>query len=137
MAITYELKGFYNYRSAPSGTANLTGKISVDEEGHFGNRILDSDSPISNQFIKGHLIQNVDLAQFVFTKTTRRHHPANLFFSLNKDFEEGFFEGEYLGRWGIFPYEIKYNEDFDLFVAGLDLRTCEVGGATSIKLYRK
>ena len=135
MTTKFKLEGFYNYVSAPNGRGNLTGEIEVAEDGSFDGTICDDASMAPEQTLRGHLQRENSLDHLLFLKFPPQSNLANLAYELNKE-SNGSFEGKYSGQWGALPFKVRFNQEYGLFFAQIDMNMCGIGDSTEINLYR-
>lgn len=136
MITKFNLEGFYNYVNAPTGRGNLTGEIEVAEDGSFEGAIYDHASMAPEQTLRGHLQKEKGLDNLLFLKFPPRANLANIAYALNKESNDSL-EGKYSGQWGALPFKVKFNRDYGLFIAQINLNMCDIGDSTEINLYKK
>ena len=88
------------------------------------------------QTLRGHIQKKDGLDHLLFLKFPQRVNFANLVYVLSKE-SNGSFEGKYSGRWEALPFKIRFNRDYDLFVAQIDMSVCGIGDSAEINLYKK
>ena len=135
-----DLSGFYKYNGQKT---RVDGSVIIQPDGSFEGEVYDYNSRSPAHKIMGHIVDEGYIAKMTFLKFPQDAGLANLLYKLEtpitglKPFS---FKGEFnivrefKGRWEALPYKIKYNSDYDLFMAQIDLSVIGIGDEAGITL---
>ena len=133
-----DLYGFYYDKSKRQ--IKLDGSVEIMPNGVFTGDIYDYAYGLKNpqQKIKGHIVKEGDIAKFVFLKNPLEGDLTSILFNLQSPITElepfSYRRDNFKGSWSELPYKIEYNEDFNLFMAKIDILTMNVIGKTELSL---
>jgi hypothetical protein len=132
--IILDLFGSYMY----NGQRNkLDGSVYILPDGAFTGDIYDYGSRTPQQKIKGHIIQENNLAKLIFLKFPPAQNLANLLYQLESPItklQPFSFRRDFKGGWQALPYKIEYNPDYKLFTAKIDSSVIGIGDKAEISL---
>lgn len=133
MATLYLLDGFYRYIHAPKGRGNLTGEIRLEEDGSLAGEIYDSASRVPNQQLRGYIRKEEGMDRLLFLKFPPDVELADLVYDLTKH-SDATLEGNYSGTWSALPFKIRFDKDFQLFLAQINFTVASVSDTARIRV---
>ena len=118
MTTKFVLDGMHEHQDRPNGRGGIGGEIEVVDGtnfyGKFGDKVLeDLKLPVQGALIRNDGVYQLDIFRLPIVPS------CTFAFFLNKTAGRSL-EGEYKGVWGPLSFDVKYDEDSGLYIAGIN-----------------